>query len=212
MGRACGSYESGCLNLQCSYEFDHRTNKTEFTVRQTASLLYPYPDDGLKKEQRAAKEAMTDAKYVGPLIISVSEVSSTTDHTVRMEKRLQTYELQSYTKNHTRITRKNVSFETGEEIEMDISHRKDLWYRAKNRAGAVRRPAAVEATEDDLDAKFTPVLFIRVDPGAVWLRQIRLSQPFFSWAYQLQHERDVVAQFDVWPAAALSGASCCRSG
>jgi len=39
------------------------------------------------------------------------------------------------------------------------------------------------------------VLWIRLDPEMILLRDLIIEQPDFQWQYQLRHERDVTAQF-----------------
>lgn len=42
----------------------------------------------------------------------------------------------------------------------------------------------------------SPVLWIRLDPEMILIRDLRIEQPDFQWQYQLRHERDVTAQFE----------------
>lgn len=42
----------------------------------------------------------------------------------------------------------------------------------------------------------SPVLWIRLDPEMILLRNINIEQPDFQWQFQLKHERDVTAQFE----------------
>lgn len=44
----------------------------------------------------------------------------------------------------------------------------------------------------------SPVLWIRIDPEVTWLRHVTFEQPDYMWQYQLRHERDVMAQAQVY--------------
>ncbi|KAH8315740.1 hypothetical protein KR067_012569, partial [Drosophila pandora] len=41
----------------------------------------------------------------------------------------------------------------------------------------------------------SPVLWIRLDPEMILMRDLIIEQPDFQWQYQLRHEKDVTAQF-----------------
>lgn len=40
------------------------------------------------------------------------------------------------------------------------------------------------------------MLWIRIDPEMILIRDLMVEQPDFQWQYQLRHERDVTAQFE----------------
>lgn len=40
------------------------------------------------------------------------------------------------------------------------------------------------------------MLWIRLDPEMILLRDLNIEQPDFQWQFQLKHERDVTAQFE----------------
>lgn len=42
----------------------------------------------------------------------------------------------------------------------------------------------------------SPVLWIRLDPEMILIRDLNIEQPDFQWQFQLRHERDVTAQFE----------------
>ncbi|XP_060655277.1 transcription initiation factor TFIID subunit 2 [Drosophila nasuta] len=104
-------------------------------------------------------------KYNGPLLVQLQELDGTFKHTLQIENTLVKSDITCHSKSR-RNKKKKIPLCTGEEVDMDLS-----------------------AMDD------SPVLWIRLDPEMILLRDLIIEQPDFQWQYQLRHERDVTAQF-----------------
>ncbi|SPP76981.1 blast:Transcription initiation factor TFIID subunit 2 [Drosophila guanche] len=104
-------------------------------------------------------------KYNGPLLVQLQELDGTFKHTLQIENTLVKADITCHSKSR-RNKKKKIPLSTGEEVDMDLS-----------------------AMDD------SPVLWIRLDPEMILLRDLIIEQPDFQWQYQLRHERDVTAQF-----------------
>ncbi|KAH8305210.1 hypothetical protein KR018_003027, partial [Drosophila ironensis] len=104
-------------------------------------------------------------KYNGPLLVQLQELDGTFKHTLQIENTLVKADITCHSKSR-RNKKKKIPLCTGEEVDMDLS-----------------------AMDD------SPVLWIRLDPEMILLRDLIIEQPDFQWQYQLRHERDVTAQF-----------------
>ncbi|XP_052846628.1 transcription initiation factor TFIID subunit 2 [Drosophila gunungcola] len=104
-------------------------------------------------------------KYNGPLLVQLQELDGTFGHTLQIENTLVKADITCHSKSR-RNKKKKIPLCTGEEVDMDLS-----------------------AMDD------SPVLWIRLDPEMILLRDLIIEQPDFQWQYQLRHERDVTAQF-----------------
>ncbi|EDW93975.2 transcription initiation factor TFIID subunit 2 [Drosophila yakuba] len=104
-------------------------------------------------------------KYNGPLMVQLQELDGTFKHTLQIENTLVKSDITCHSKSR-RNKKKKIPLCTGEEVDMDLS-----------------------AMDD------SPVLWIRLDPEMILLRDLIIEQPDFQWQYQLRHERDVTAQF-----------------
>uniref|UniRef100_A0A1I8BYC7 Transcription initiation factor TFIID subunit 2 n=1 Tax=Meloidogyne hapla TaxID=6305 RepID=A0A1I8BYC7_MELHA len=104
-------------------------------------------------------------RYAGPLTIVVQEIDGHFVHTVQVDAAVSKHDIQCHSKGR-KLKRKKVILGTGEEVEMDLSQ---------------------------MDAD-SPILWIRVDPEMLLLRQISMTQPFYQWEFILLYERDVLAQ------------------
>ncbi|XP_043647065.1 transcription initiation factor TFIID subunit 2 [Drosophila teissieri] len=104
-------------------------------------------------------------KYNGPLMVQLQELDGTFKHTLQIESTLVKSDITCHSKSR-RNKKKKIPLCTGEEVDMDLS-----------------------AMDD------SPVLWIRLDPEMILLRDLIIEQPDFQWQYQLRHERDVTAQF-----------------
>uniref|UniRef100_A0A1I7WSM3 Transcription initiation factor TFIID subunit 2 n=1 Tax=Heterorhabditis bacteriophora TaxID=37862 RepID=A0A1I7WSM3_HETBA len=107
-------------------------------------------------------------RYVGPLTVVVQELDGSFSHTVQIDGDTSRSDLQCHSKGR-RQKRKRVPLYTGEEVEVDL-------------------------TSMDPDS---PVLWIRVDPELLLLRNLIIRQPNYQWEYMLKYERDVLAQLQV---------------
>ncbi|KAF8376458.1 taf-2, partial [Pristionchus pacificus] len=103
--------------------------------------------------------------YTGPLTIVVQELDGCFEHHVQIDSELSRHELQCHSKGRKQ-KRKKVPLSTGEEVEVDLSNM-------------------------DPDS---PVLWVRVDPNMLLLREMHVRQPSYQWEYLLKYERDVLAQ------------------
>ncbi|KAH8286072.1 hypothetical protein KR054_002239, partial [Drosophila jambulina] len=104
-------------------------------------------------------------KYNGPLLVQLQELDGTFKHTLQIENTLVKADITCHSKSR-RNKKKKIPLCTGEEVDMDLS-----------------------AMDD------SPVLWIRLDPEMILLRDLIIEQPDFQWQFQLRHERDVTAQF-----------------
>uniref|UniRef100_A0A914KVE5 Transcription initiation factor TFIID subunit 2 n=1 Tax=Meloidogyne incognita TaxID=6306 RepID=A0A914KVE5_MELIC len=104
-------------------------------------------------------------RYAGPLTIIVQEIDGHFVHTVQVDAAVSKHDIQCHSKGR-KLKKKKVILGTGEEVEMDLSQ---------------------------MDAD-SPVLWIRIDPEMLLLRQIFMTQPFYQWEFILLYERDVLAQ------------------
>uniref|UniRef100_A0A915MLS0 Transcription initiation factor TFIID subunit 2 n=1 Tax=Meloidogyne javanica TaxID=6303 RepID=A0A915MLS0_MELJA len=104
-------------------------------------------------------------RYAGPLTIIVQEIDGHFVHTVQVDAAVSKHDIQCHSKGR-KLKKKKVILGTGEEVEMDLSQ---------------------------MDAD-SPVLWIRIDPEILLLRQIFMTQPFYQWEFILLYERDVLAQ------------------
>ncbi|KAF7637893.1 Peptidase_M1 domain-containing protein [Meloidogyne graminicola] len=104
-------------------------------------------------------------RYAGPLTIIVQEIDGHFVHTIQVDAAVSKHDIQCHSKGR-KLKRKKVILGTGEEVEMDLSQ---------------------------MDAD-SPILWIRVDPEMLLLRQISMTQPFYQWEFILLYDRDVLAQ------------------
>ncbi|XP_037931409.1 transcription initiation factor TFIID subunit 2 [Teleopsis dalmanni] len=104
-------------------------------------------------------------KYNGPLLVQLQELDGTFKHTLQIENTVVKADITCHSKSR-RNKKKKIPLCTGEEVDMDLS-----------------------AMDD------SPVLWIRLDPEMILIRDLLIEQPDFQWQYQLRHERDVTAQF-----------------
>ncbi|XP_017100570.2 transcription initiation factor TFIID subunit 2 [Drosophila bipectinata] len=104
-------------------------------------------------------------KYNGPLLVQLQELDGTFKHTLQIENTLVKADITCHSKSR-RNKKKKIPLCTGEEVDMDLS-----------------------AMDD------SPVLWIRLDPEMILMRDLIIEQPDFQWQYQLRHEKDVTAQF-----------------
>ncbi|XP_022710567.1 transcription initiation factor TFIID subunit 2-like isoform X2 [Varroa jacobsoni] len=104
-------------------------------------------------------------KYNGPLIIAIQELDGTFRHTLQIEEISSKHDITCHSKSR-RNKKKKIPLATGEEVDMDLSAM-------------------------DLDS---PVLWLRLDPDMLLLRQGHVDQQDFHWRYQLRYERDITAQ------------------
>ncbi|XP_077546800.1 transcription initiation factor TFIID subunit 2-like [Haemaphysalis longicornis] len=106
-------------------------------------------------------------KYVGPLTVTIQELDGTFKHNLQIEENATKHDITCHSKSR-RNKKKKIPLCTGEEVDMDL-------------------------TTMDADS---PVLWIRVDPDMLLLRQVVFSQPDYQWQYQLRYERDVTSQIE----------------
>ncbi|GFU31093.1 transcription initiation factor TFIID subunit 2 [Nephila pilipes] len=104
-------------------------------------------------------------RYVGPLTITIQELDGTFKHNLQIEENATKHDITCHSKSR-RNKKKKIPLCTGEEVDMDLS--------------------AMDAD--------SPVLWIRIDPDMLLLRQVVIEQPDYQWQYQLRYERDVTAQ------------------
>ncbi|EDW04189.1 transcription initiation factor TFIID subunit 2 [Drosophila grimshawi] len=120
-------------------------------------------------------------QYNGPLMVQLQELDGTFKHTLQIEDTLTRSVISCHSKSR-RNKKKKIPLWTGEEIDMDLS-----------------------AMDD------SPVLWVRIDPEMILLRDLIVEQPDFQWQYQLRHERDVTAQFQAIRALERYATSATRS-
>ncbi|GIY89954.1 transcription initiation factor TFIID subunit 2 [Caerostris extrusa] len=106
-----------------------------------------------------------NGRYVGPLTITLQELDGTFKHNLQIEENATKHDITCHSKSR-RNKKKKIPLCTGEEVDMDLS--------------------AMDAD--------SPVLWIRIDPDMLLLRQVVIEQPDYQWQYQLRYERDVTAQ------------------
>uniref|UniRef100_A0A131YVQ6 Transcription initiation factor TFIID subunit 2 n=1 Tax=Rhipicephalus appendiculatus TaxID=34631 RepID=A0A131YVQ6_RHIAP len=106
-------------------------------------------------------------KYVGPLTITIQELDGTFKHNLQIEENATKHDITCHSKSR-RNKKKKIPLCTGEEVDMDLS--------------------AMDAD--------SPVLWIRIDPDMLLLRQVVFIQPDYQWQYQLRYERDVTSQIE----------------
>lgn len=106
-------------------------------------------------------------KYVGPLTVTIQELDGTFKHNLQIEENATKHDITCHSKSR-RNKKKKIPLCTGEEVDMDL-------------------------TAMDADS---PVLWIRVDPDMLVLRQVVFEQPDYQWQYQLRYERDVTSQIE----------------
>ncbi|XP_015908116.2 transcription initiation factor TFIID subunit 2 [Parasteatoda tepidariorum] len=104
-------------------------------------------------------------RYVGPLTVTIQELDGTFKHNLQIEENATKHDITCHSKSR-RNKKKKIPLCTGEEVDMDLS--------------------AMDAD--------SPVLWIRIDPEMLLLRQVVIEQPDYQWQYQLRYERDVTAQ------------------
>ena len=97
--------------------------------------------------------------------------------------------------------RKKIRFINGDEIDVDLSKRWVMQLYHGVCAAAVTAVLAVSDTSATLPLmrsnirNDTPLLWVRIDPEFDWVGDIRLQQPEYMWVYQLEMDRDVIAQY-----------------
>ncbi|CAN8006025.1 unnamed protein product, partial [Ixodes pacificus] len=106
-------------------------------------------------------------KYVGPLTVTIQELDGTFKHNLQIEENATKHDITCHSKSR-RNKKKKIPLCTGEEVDMDL-------------------------TAMDADS---PVLWIRIDPDMLVLRQVVFEQPDYQWQYQLRYERDVTSQIE----------------
>ncbi|XP_072140596.1 transcription initiation factor TFIID subunit 2 [Dermacentor andersoni] len=106
-------------------------------------------------------------KYVGPLTVTIQELDGTFKHNLQIEENATKHDITCHSKSR-RNKKKKIPLCTGEEVDMDLS--------------------AMDAD--------SPVLWIRIDPDMLLLRQVIFIQPDYQWQYQLRYERDVTSQIE----------------
>ncbi|XP_073840548.1 TATA-box binding protein associated factor 2 isoform X2 [Musca autumnalis] len=105
-------------------------------------------------------------KYNGPLLVQLQELDGTFKHMLQIENVVVKADITCHSKSR-RNKKKKIPLCTGEEVDMDLSPMDD-----------------------------SPVLWIRLDPEMILIRDLNIEQPDFQWQFQLRHERDVTAQFE----------------
>ncbi|XP_055376719.1 transcription initiation factor TFIID subunit 2 [Condylostylus longicornis] len=105
-------------------------------------------------------------KYNGPLLVQLQELDGTFKHTLQIENTVVKADITCHSKSR-RNKKKKIPLCTGEEVDMDLSPMDE-----------------------------SPVLWIRLDPEMILLRDLNIEQPDFQWQFQLRHERDVTAQLE----------------
>ncbi|XP_065359365.1 transcription initiation factor TFIID subunit 2 [Calliphora vicina] len=105
-------------------------------------------------------------KYNGPLLVQLQELDGTFKHMLQIENTVVKADITCHSKSR-RNKKKKIPLCTGEEVDMDLSPMDD-----------------------------SPVLWIRLDPEMILIRDLNIEQPDFQWQFQLRHERDVTAQFE----------------
>uniref|UniRef100_A0AC34QZ36 Transcription initiation factor TFIID subunit 2 n=1 Tax=Panagrolaimus sp. JU765 TaxID=591449 RepID=A0AC34QZ36_9BILA len=103
--------------------------------------------------------------YTGPLNIVVQELDGSYTHTVQIDKDFVRDDIQCHSKGRNK-KRKKVLLSIGEEVEMDFSK---------------------------LDPEVS-VLWLRVDPDMLLIREISLNQPILFYEYMVLYERNIPAQ------------------
>lgn len=106
-------------------------------------------------------------QYTGPLSVVVQEVDGAFTHTIQIDGAVSHAEISCHSKGRKQ-RKKKVPLLTGEEIEIDLTN---------------------------MDAE-SPILWLRIDPDYLLIREITISQPMFHWEYMLRYERDVIAQME----------------
>ncbi|KAK8787251.1 hypothetical protein V5799_022973 [Amblyomma americanum] len=104
----------------------------------------------------------------GPLTVTIQELDGTFKHNLQIEENATKHDITCHSKSR-RNKKKKIPLCTGEEVDMDLS--------------------AMDAD--------SPVLWIRIDPDMLLLRQVVFLQPDYQWQYQLRYERDVTSQIEV---------------
>lgn len=107
--------------------------------------------------------------YYGPITITVQEFDGTFAQKLNIEENKTTPFVITCHSKSRRNKKKKIPLITGEEVDMDLSM---------------------------MDNNDSPVLWIRIDPEMLLLRQVLFEQPDYQWQYQLKYERDVTAQMD----------------
>ena len=105
--------------------------------------------------------------YTGPLTIAVQEIDGSYSHTIQIDKDHVKEDIQCHSKGRNK-KKKKVLLGLGEEVEMDFSR---------------------------LDPEVT-ILWLKVDPEMLLIREVNLSQPLIHHEYTVLYERDVCAQLN----------------
>eukprot|EP00761_Pharyngomonas_kirbyi_P001975 gb/GECH01001979.1/.p1 GENE.gb/GECH01001979.1/~~gb/GECH01001979.1/.p1 ORF type:complete len:1731 (+),score=425.85 gb/GECH01001979.1/:1-5193(+) len=122
-----------------------------------------------------------DAKlFQGPINIRIHEVDGTYDHTIRVEEEINYYEFLCHTKPRKQRQRPppNYPFGSGKETEKS---------QIPQPAVPANQPETGPGTE-------IPIHWVRVDPELELARIFELKQPEDMWVWQLETDRDVIAQ------------------
>lgn len=106
-------------------------------------------------------------KYVGPLNVIVQELDGPFRHSFLIQNTTSKADITCHSKSR-RNRKKKIPLSTGDEVDMDL-------------------------TAMDTDS---PVLWVRIDPSVMLLRECIIEQPDYQWTYQLRYERDIIAQMD----------------
>uniref|UniRef100_A0A914Y8V0 Transcription initiation factor TFIID subunit 2 n=1 Tax=Panagrolaimus superbus TaxID=310955 RepID=A0A914Y8V0_9BILA len=105
--------------------------------------------------------------YTGPLTVSVQEIDGSYNHIIQIDKEYVKEDIQCHSKGRNK-KKKKVLISVGEEVEIDFSR---------------------------FDPEAT-VLWVRIDPEMLLIREVNLSQPLIHHEYTVLYERDVCAQLN----------------
>uniref|UniRef100_A0AC35GHD0 Transcription initiation factor TFIID subunit 2 n=1 Tax=Panagrolaimus sp. PS1159 TaxID=55785 RepID=A0AC35GHD0_9BILA len=105
--------------------------------------------------------------YTGPLTVSVQEIDGSYNHIIQIDKDYIKEDIQCHSKGRNK-KKKKVLISVGEEVEIDFSR---------------------------FDPEAT-VLWVRIDPEMLLIREVNLSQPLIHHEYTVLYERDVCAQLN----------------
>lgn len=110
------------------------------------------------------QETTEEERFSGSLVVRVNEFDGTYNHVVTFDEMTHSYDFPCNSRLR-KNRKKRIQYTNGEELEIDLTKREN------------------------------PLLWLRIDPNVDWApASVSFRQPEYMWIFQLQLDRDVIAQ------------------
>lgn len=192
-------YASGCPTFEITTQFNRKKMVVELTMKQVNRCKLHYEDLHTSWEEKCNLKPLD--RFEGQMSIRIHESDGIPyEHVLEIKEPLKRYELPINTKyKRTRKTSKRYVLnhqptETDEDVDERFTYK--LWDRSKDE----RLRWRVEDWTEEEDQLISQSVFewIRLDVEGEWICDFDLEMKEYMWIEQLQRDKDVVAQMEVW--------------